>query len=67
MVKSADFITALNHLIISAVSGVGLSPTCGTCETNRSQVLLVGVPGFFQRDSPVFAPPTAWPVSYELK
>ena len=32
-----------------------------------SQVLLAGVPGGFSRGSPVFAPPTDWPVSYELK
>ena len=37
----------------------------GTCET--SQVLLTRVPGaFFSRGSPVFAPPTGCPVSYEL-
>ena len=36
-----------------------------TCET--SQVLLAGVSGGFSRGSPVFAPPTDWPVSYELK
>ena len=35
------------------------------CET--SQVLLAGVSGGFSRGSPVFAPPTDWPVSYELK
>ena len=54
-------ITELNHLIISP-SAVGLSPTWGTFE--KSQVLLAGVPGGF---SPIFAPPTDWPVSYELK
>ena len=32
-----------------------------------SQVLLAGVSGGFSRGSPVFAPPTDWPVSYELK
>ena len=31
------------------------------------QVLLAGVSGGFSRGSPVFAPPTDWPVSYELK
>ena len=36
-----------------------------TCET--SQVLLAGVSGGFPRGSPVFAPPTDWPVSYEQK
>ena len=41
------------------------SPTLATCET--SQVLLAGVSGDFSRDSPVFAPPTDWPVSYDLK
>ena len=35
------------------------------CET--SQVLLAGVSGGFSRGSAVFAPPTDWPVSYELK
>ena len=45
---------------------MGLSPTWDTCET--IQVLLVGVPGDFSRGvSPIFAPPTDWPVSYELK
>ena len=44
-----------------AVSGVGSSPALATCET--SQVLLAGVPGCFSRGSPVFAPPTDWPVS----
>ena len=47
------------------MSGVGSSPALATCET--SQVLIAGVPGGFSRGSPVFAPPTDWPVSYELK
>ena len=38
---------------------------CYSCET--SQVLLAGVLGGFSRGSPVFAPPTNWPVSYQLK
>ena len=54
---------SLDHL--TAVTGVGSSPALATCET--SQVLLAGVSGGFSRDSPVFAPPTDWPVSYELK
>ena len=39
----------------------------GACET--SQVLLAGVRGvfFFLGGSPVFDPPTDWPVSHELK
>ena len=41
------------------------TPALATCET--SQVLLAGVSGGFSRGSPVFAPPTDWPVSYELK
>ena len=45
-------------------SGVGSSPALATCET--SQVLLAGVPGGFSRGSPVFAPPTDWPVSAQL-
>ena len=49
----------------TAVSGVGSSPALATCEA--SQVLLAGVPGGFSRGSPVFAPPSDWPVSYELK
>ena len=53
----------LNHSI-TAVSGVGSSPALATCET--SKVLLAGVSGGFSRGSPVFAPPTDWPVSYEL-
>ena len=60
MVKSADFV--FDHL--TAVSGVGSSPTRGTCET--SQVLLVGVTCGFSRGSIVFAP-TDWSVTYELK
>ena len=32
-----------------------------------SQVLLAGVSGGFSWGSPFFAPPTDWPVSYELK
>ena len=51
----------LNHSII----GVGSCPALATCET--SQVLLADVPGGFSRGSPVFVPPTDWPVSYELK
>ena len=47
------------------MSGVGSSPALATCET--SQVLLAGVPGGFSRGSPVFAPPTDWPVSYNLE
>ena len=48
VVKSADI--SLPHLIIdhlTAVSGVGSSPTQGTCVT--SQVLLAGVSGVFLR------------------
>ena len=48
-----------------SVPGVGSSPALATCET--SQVLLAGVSGGFSQGSPVFAPPTDWPVSYELK
>ena len=34
----------------------------------RQAKVFAGVPGvFFSRDFPVFAPPTEWPVSYELK
>ena len=50
---------------LTAVSGVGSSPALATCET--SQVLLAGVSGGFSRGSPVFAPSTDWPISYELK
>ena len=50
--------------MVTAVTGVGSSPALATCET--SQVLLAGVSGG-SRGSPVFAPPTDWPVSYELK
>ena len=56
----------LNHSIISPLCLVWvLSPALATCET--SQVLLAGVSDGFSRGSPVFAPPTDWPVSYELK
>ena len=47
------------------MSGVGSSPALATCDT--SQVLLAGVSGVFSGGSHVFAPPTDWPVSYELK
>ena len=47
------------------ILNLGSSPTLATCET--SQVLLAGVSGGFARGYPVFAPPTDWPVSYELK
>ena len=50
-----------NLVSLTAVSGVGSSITLATCET--SQVLLAGVPGGFSRGSPVFAPPTDWPIS----
>ena len=56
---------SLTVVILTAVSGVGSSPALATCET--SQVLLAGVSGGFSRGSPVFAPPSDWPVSYELK
>ena len=59
----ALFLNHSDHL--TAVSGVGSNPALATCET--SQVLLAGVPGGFSLGSPVFAPPTDWPVSYELK
>ena len=41
-------------ILITAVSGVGSSPTLATCET--SQVLLASVPGVFSRGSPIFPP-----------
>ena len=44
---------------------MGSSPALATCET--SQVLLAGVSCVFSRGSPIFAPRTDWPVSYELK
>ena len=53
----------LNYLTV--VSGVSSRPTMATCETG--QVLLAGVPGGFSRGTPVFAPPTVWCFSYELK
>ena len=66
MVKCTDI--SLLHLTIRsshAVSGVGSCPALATCET--SQVLLAGVSGGFSRGSPLFAPPTDWLFSYELK
>ena len=39
---------------------------CGF-ETHVRHVLLAHVTGGFHRGSPVFAPPTDWPVSNELK
>ena len=50
-----------------------ISPLCLVCvraplwPREASQVLLAGVPGGFSRGSPVFAPPSDWPVSYKLK
>ena len=61
-VKSAVSLS-LDHL--TTVFGVGSSPALDTCETG--QVLLAGVSGVFSLVSPVSAPPTDWPVSYELK
>ena len=61
------------YMYISLLSGVGFSPALGICEISQvgtceiSQVLLVGVPGGFSWGSSVFAPPTDWSVSYELK
>ena len=55
---------SLNQL--TAVSGVGSSlPALATCET--SQVLLAVVPGGLSRGPSIFAPPTDWPLSCELK
>ena len=36
-------------------------------DVGSSQVLLADVPGVFSWGSSVFAPPTCWPVSCELK
>ena len=56
----------LNHSIISPMCLVWVQThALAICET--SQVLLAGVSGGFSWGSPVFAPPTDWPVSYELK
>ena len=49
----------LNH----SEPGVGRAPHW----PHVRQVLLADVSGGFSRGSPVFAPPTDWPVSYELK
>ena len=59
----ALFHNHFNHLTV--VSGVSSRLTMSTCETG--QVLLAGVPGGFSRGTPVFAPPTVWCFSYELK
>ena len=56
---------ALSFDHLTAVTGVGSSPTRGTCETSFS-VLLLGVPDDFSQGFPVFAPPTDWLVLYEL-
>ena len=63
VVKRADI--SLLHLTIQSSHRCVWCPALATCET--SQVLLAGVSGGFSRGSPVFAPPTDWPVSYELK
>ena len=55
---------SLNHSIISPLCLVWVRAPLWPRET--SQVLLAGVPGVFSQGSPVFAPPTDWPVSYEL-
>ena len=52
-------------MVLIAVSGVGSSPALAICETR--QALLAGVSGGFFGGSPVFAPPTDCPVSYELR
>ena len=46
-------------------TSVTVWPALATVET--SQVLLAGVSSSFSRGFPVFAPPTDWPISYELK
>ena len=64
VVKVADF-SAIDHSIISSLwvrASLGAEYTSGI-----SQVLLAGVPGGFSPVTPVFAPPTDWPVSYVLK
>ena len=43
---------------LTAVSGADSNPT----RAHVRHVLLVGVPGGFSQDSPIFAPPTDWPV-----
>ena len=53
------------HSIISLVCLVWVRALQWPREIN--QVLLVGVPGGFSQGSPVFAPPTDWPISYEQK
>ena len=55
----------LNHLNISPLCLEWVQAPLWPRET--SQVLLAGVPGVFSQGSTVFAPPTNWPVSYELK
>ena len=60
-----QFDIPVNNISLTAVSGVGSSPALAKCQT--SQDLLAGVSGGFSRGSPVFAPSTDWPVSYELK
>ena len=55
----------IDHSIISPLCLVWVRAPLWPRET--SQVLLAGVSGGFSWGSPVFAPPTDWPVSYELK
>ena len=45
---------------LATVSGVGLSPTRAKLSLRLCKVVFLG-------GSPVFAPPTDWPISYELK
>ena len=52
VVKSADFIYALNHSIFSALCLVLVRAPHQSCDT--SQILLAGLPDGFSRESPVF-------------
>ena len=67
VVKNANISLShlIDHVIISPLClvWVGAPHRTQSCET--SQVLLAGVPGGFSRGSPVFAPPTDWPVSWD--
>ena len=60
-----NIVIYIRNTTLTAVFGVGWSQALATCET--SQVLLACVLYGFPRGSVVFATPTDWPVSYELK
>ena len=63
----AEWIRAINHLTISRLCLVWVLAPHGA-HVRQAKLCLRVVPcGFSRGGSPIFAPPTDWPVSYELK